>query len=126
MKTIKQEYLINSTSHNVWEGLTNPDLIKKWSGENAVMDDKKGTNFKLWNGDIFGKNIEIIIKKKLVQQWYGGDWEKPSIVTFKLEDLGSKTKVTLIHEDVPKKEYKDIEQGWKDYYMNPLKKLLEK
>lgn len=125
MKVINQKYIINASSDKVWEALINPNLIKKWSGADAVMDDKIGTIFKLWDGDIFGKNIKVEKEKKLVQEWYGGKWDKPSILTFTLKDLGNKTKVDLLHEDVPDNEAKDIESGWKDYYMNPLKDLVE-
>lgn len=125
MKVINQKYIINASSEKVWEALTNPNLIKRWSGADAIMDDKTGTNFKLWDGDIFGKNIKVEKGEKLVQEWYGGKWDKPSTLTFTFKNLGNKTEVNLLHEDVPDNEAKDIENGWRDYYMNPLKELVE-
>lgn len=86
----------------------------------------KGFEFSLWGGDIFGKNIRVIKNKKLVQEWYGGKWDKPSIVTFDLNEKDSVTTVKLTHKDIPDNEFKDIESGWKDYYMLPLKEFVEK
>ncbi len=126
MKVINQKYIINALPNKVWEALTNQEEIKKWSGANAEMDENIGTNFKLWNGDIFGKNIEVIKNKKLVQRWYSGKWNKPSIVTFNLKIKHGKTEVELIHKDVPEEEISNIEKGWKEYYMIPLKELVEK
>jgi activator of HSP90 ATPase len=126
MKILKQEYVINAAPQKIWEALTNVDLIDKWGGGPAVMDDKVNTHFKLWDGEIFGKNIEAIPFKKLKQEWYGGKWDKPSILTFSISEEHGKTKVTLVQEDVPDEEYKDVEEGWKIYYMNPLKELVEK
>lgn len=125
MKTINQKYIINAPLEKVWEALTKSEKIKIWSGANANMSDKIGADFKLWDGDIFGKNIKVIKNKKLVQEWFAGKWDKPSIVTFNLKQRNGKTIVELIHKDVPDSEYKDIENGWKDYYMVPLKKLVE-
>ena len=126
MKTIKQSYTIHASAETVWQALVDPKQIDGWGGGPAVMDEKVGTKFKLWGGDIHGKNTEVIPHKKLVQDWFGGKWEIPSIVTF---DLDSKdedtTEVSLLHEQVPDDEAKDIEEGWKEYYMNPLKDYVE-
>ncbi len=126
MKTIVQEYEINAPIEKVWEALINPEEIEKWGGGPAKMEALEGTKFSLWGGDVYGTNIEVELYKKLVQEWYGGKWEEPSILTFKLQKAGNTTKIGLLHENVPDGEYKDIEQGWKDYYMGPLKNYVEK
>ncbi|MCL5435124.1 MAG: SRPBCC domain-containing protein [Patescibacteria group bacterium] len=125
MKTIIQDYRINASIEKVWEALVNPRNINNWGGGPAKMDDKEGTKFSLWGGDIHGTNIEVERFKKLVQEWYGGKWEEPSIVTFKLQKLGNSTKLSLLHENVPDNEYDDIDKGWKEYYLGPLKEYAE-
>jgi activator of HSP90 ATPase len=125
MKTIVQDYHINAHIEKVWEALVNVQEINGWGGGPAKMDDKTGTKFSLWGGDIYGTNIEVEVFKKLVQEWYGGKWEEPSIVTFKLEKKGDSTKLILVQENVPDNEYEDIDQGWKDYYLGPLKSYVE-
>jgi uncharacterized protein YndB with AHSA1/START domain len=126
MKTIRQTYLINSSLAFVWDALTNPETIEKWGGGPAKMDDKVGTKFILWGGDIWGKNLKVIKNQFLIQEWYGSKWAKPSKVTFTLKEEGKGVKVTLLHEDVPDGEEKDIAEGWKMYYLGPIKELLEK
>ena len=125
MKTIVQGYNINASIEKVWEALVNAKEIEGWGGGPAVMDDKESTKFSLWGGDVHGTNIEVEKFKKLVQEWYGGEWKEPSIVTFKLQKLGNSTKLELLHENVPDEEYEDIDQGWKDYYLGPLKSRVE-
>lgn len=122
---IVQEYIVNSSIDKVWKALTDPKVIEEWGAGPAKMSDKVGFKFSLWGEDIWGKNIEVITNKKLVQEWYGGKWEEPSIATFNLTSDGKTTKIDFIHENVPEEAYKDIEQGWKDYYLGPLKKYLE-
>lgn len=126
MKTIKQTYVIYASVEKVWEALTEPSIIDKWGAGPAKMDNKVGTKFSLWGGDIHGKNIRVIKHKELVQEWFGGEWDKPSIITFTLTEKDGKTTVDLVHVDVPDAEVDDIADGWKTYYMGPLKKLLEK
>ncbi len=125
MKSIKQTYEINASVDKVWDALVNPKTIEKWGGGPVKMSDQEGFEFVLWGGDIYGKNKEVVKNKKLVQDWFSGKWEKPSIVTFLLTSLDNKTIVELIHTDIPDNEADDIEQGWKDYYMIPLKQLVE-
>ena len=125
MKTIVQDYHINASIEKVWEALVNVQDINNWGGGPAKMDDKPCTKFSLWGGDIYGTNIEVEVFKKLVQEWYGGKWEEPSIVTFKLKKERNTTNIELVNENVPDIEYDDIYQGWKDYYLGPLKEYLE-
>lgn len=125
MKPIHQKYEIKAPQEKVWEALVDPKSIEAWGAGPAKMNDKVGFKFSLWGGDIHGKNIEVIKFKKLKQEWYGGDWDKPSILTFKFSEKEGKTKVDLLHEDVPDKEHKNISEGWKDYYMIPLKDYVE-
>ena len=125
MKSVKQTYLINASLEKVWQALVNPKIIDEWGGGEAKMSEEKGFEFSLWGGDIHGKNIEVVKNKKLVQDWMSGEWEEYSKVTFNLSEDNGKTKLDLIHENIPDNEAKEIEDGWRRYYLGPLKELLE-
>ena len=125
MKTIQKSYVIMAPVAFVWKAFVDPHEIDAWGGGPAVMDDNEGTAFSLWGGDIHGKNIEVVINKKLVQEWYGGDWLEASRVTFIFNSEGNKTQVSLLHENVPDAEVKDIDSGWDDYYLGQIKAHLE-
>ena len=125
MKIIKQTYLINAPIEKVWRALTDPTEINEWGAGPVDMDDKVGTEFNLWEGDIHGKNIEVIPKKRLVQEWFSGHWEKPSKVAFTLSRLSQKTQIDLLHEEYPEVEHEELESGWREYYLGPMKDYLE-
>jgi len=125
MKTVKQTYTINSPVEKVWKAVIDPKEIDDWGAGPAEMDGNVGTEFKLWGGDIWGKNLEVEDKKRLVQEWFGGDWPEPSKVTFTFKDDEGKTVVYLLHENIPDDEAKEIADGWKQYYLGPIKEMLE-
>lgn len=125
MKSFKLVYLINAPLTKVWGALTNPKVISDWGAGPAKMSAKEGVEFSLWGGNIWGKNTKVVPNKLLVQDWYGGKWNKPSKVTFELKEKRGVTHVTLIHEDLPNEGWKDFYDGWKDYYLGPLKNLVE-
>ncbi len=68
MKKIVKEYQIFASGEKVWEALTDPKIIVKWGAGPAEMDRHDGTEFKLWGGDIHGKNVEVVPEEKLVQE----------------------------------------------------------
>jgi uncharacterized protein YndB with AHSA1/START domain len=128
MKTIKQTYFIKAPIAEVWQVLVDAHTIEQWGGGPAKMDDKIGTKFSLWGGSIWGQNLEVVPSKKLVQDWYSDEepkWRKPSRATFTLSEENGSTKLELVHENVPDENASDIAQGWKDFYLGPLKKYLE-
>lgn len=110
----------------VWDSLVNPKTIQKWGAGPAKMDVKEGGSFSIWGGDIWGKNINVTPKKELIQEWFTGNWPKPSIVTFRLTHKNGCTTLFLTHKGVPEKEFDSIDEGWDDYYLGEIQKLLEK
>ena len=125
MKSIKQTYTIHASVEEVWEALTDPEVIDGWGAGPAKMNEEEGFEFELWGGDVWGKNVKVIKGKLLVQQWFGGKWDKPSVATFKLNPKDSETRIDFTNTDVPDAEFSDIEKGWRDYYLGPLKDYLE-
>lgn len=125
MKTINQSYIINAPVDKVWDAFVKPDIIAKWGAGPAKMDVKEGTQFSLWGGTIYGKNIQIIPHKKIMQDWYEKRWKEPSRVIFRLYGFPNKTQIDLLHENVPDSSAKDIDAGWHTYYLGAIKKYLE-
>lgn len=125
MKTLEQTYVIKAPIEEVWNALVDSASIDGWGGGPADMSDEVDKEFTLWDGSIFGKNIEVIPGEKLVQEWFAGEWEKPSIVTFTLESEDDTTVVQLHHDQIPDEEFEDIEKGWHEHYLGPLKEYLE-
>ncbi len=124
-KIIKQIYTIKVPVSKVWAALVDSEKIEGWSGEQAKMSAKVGAKFSLWGDSIWGKNIKVEPEKKLVQEWYGGPWPKPSIVEILLSEKNGVTTIKLTHKDVPANEIKDFAEGWDSYYFGPMKEYLE-
>jgi activator of HSP90 ATPase len=125
-KIIRKTYVIKAPVERVWKALVSPALIRKWSGSKAIMSPGLGQRFELWNGDIYGKNIDVEKNKRLVQEWYSGPWVEPSLVFITLSKIPSGTKLRLVHKNVPLDEILAISSGWDDYYFGMIKDMLER
>ena len=120
MKDFKKYYIIPAEPEDLYVALTNPATIQLWTGERAEMSTEPGSEFSLWEDSISGRNIEFEEGKKIVQQWYFGDQEEPSIVTIKLHLHKQGTSVELRHTNIPDDEYNAIVEGWDESYFGSL------
>ncbi|HMI66348.1 MAG TPA: SRPBCC domain-containing protein [Cyclobacteriaceae bacterium] len=121
MKDFKKYYILPVPPDEVYLALTNPLTIELWSGEKAEMSTEPGTEFSLWDGSIVGRNLEFETGKKIVQQWYFGEQQEPSIVTIRLHADPRGTSVEVRHTNIPDSDYKDIVEGWNDVYFSSLR-----
>lgn len=125
MREIKFYTSIIAEPEEIFLALTNPFTINLWSDSKAVMDDKEGTEFSLWDGDITGKNLKVVKDKELVQEWYFEGSEEASIVTIKLHPDKEKTSVEVRHTNIPDDAFENIEEGWREYYIGAIKRFFE-
>lgn len=126
MKNYKKYYIIPAPPEEVYLALTVPTTILLWTGEEAIMSTEPGSEFSLWDGSIEGKNIEFVESKKIVQEWYFGDQDEPSIVTIILHaDKTNSTSAELRHTNIPDEAYEDIVEGWNQSYFGALQEFYE-
>lgn len=125
MKDFKKYFYLATEPKNVYNALTNKEMIEIWTGENAEMEEKPGTEFSLWDGSIIGTNLEFVSNHKIVQEWYFGDQEPASIVTIKLHPDKKGTSMEVVHTNIPDEAFDNIVEGWKEGYFDALNQLFE-
>jgi activator of HSP90 ATPase len=125
LKTIKQIHTLPSTAEEVFIALTNPFTIELWSGYPAIMSTSAGSEFSLFDGDIVGKNLELIENQLIRQQWYFEGESAESVVTIQLKTQKNETLVELTHTNVPDEVYEEMIIGWKNIYFKSLKQFFK-
>ncbi|MBI4790271.1 MAG: SRPBCC domain-containing protein [Chloroflexi bacterium] len=124
--TIKQTYLIAAPREDVWQALTDPAVIRKWSGADCEFPVAVVAPYSLWDGEIVGRVLEMEPPRWLVQTWQPSDWTRAdSAVSFTLTAVGKGTRVDLVHVNVEEWDYDGTSEGWDIYYVGAIKKLLE-
>jgi uncharacterized protein YndB with AHSA1/START domain len=127
-KTIRQSVNIKSSPHDVYEALMDSKKHAKFTGGAATISRVVGGKFSTYDGYASGVNVELVPDKKIVQTWRADDWGagQESKVTFSLTASSGGTRLTFTQSGVPEDQYEDVSQGWKDYYWEPMKLMLEK
>ena len=105
-----------------------PKKHSEFTGSQVQISRKVGGKFSVYGGDIEGVNLELVPDQKIVQSWRYSDWlqDHYSTATFSLKKVEQGTRLTFTQTEVPDEHYKDIAQGWRDYYWAPMKEMLEK
>ena len=127
MKTYKKYFKITALPADVYNALTNKNMLEIWTGEDAVMEDVAGSEFSLWEESICGINLEFEKDHKIVQEWFFGeeDEDKKSIVTIKLHPDKKGTIMEVNQTNIPDEAYRNIAEGWEEDYFNGLNQLFE-
>ncbi len=131
--------IYNASVEKVWNALTINDEIKQWYFDFPEFKPEIGFKFQFMGGkdqnNLYKHLCEItaiIPGKKLSYSWQYEGYEGYSVVTFELESLGSKTKVTLTHEGIntfPQDNEdlasKNFAEGWTFIVTKSLKEFVE-
>lgn len=125
MKTFKKYYYIPASPEEVYLALTKAQSIQLWTGAEVEFTDEPDTEFSFWDGDISGKNIEFDYGKKIIQQWYFGEENEPSIVTIKLHEDKKGTSLEFVQTNIPEGDYDDFTQGLTEHYLGGLLDFFE-
>jgi activator of HSP90 ATPase len=123
MRNIKRYYILNAEPKDIYNAITNKEMLEMWTGESAEMELTVGTSFSLWGGSITGINLEFEENKKIVQKWFFGEDEEESIVTMKLHPHKKGTSLELIHTNIPEEAFENISDGWDEDYFGAMNEL---
>ena len=121
----KSYYKIKAEIEDVYACLTNQVTIELWSGYPAKIKAEEGSEFEIWDGDISGKILKLIPDKEIVQEWYFGEQDEPSVVTVKLHQQKNHVSVELRHANIPEELYEEFSTGWTEHFFGAIKNFLE-
>ena len=121
---INLEFRLSGKPARVMQLLTDATLIRKWSGADAVVENKVGGKFEMFDGWVTGEVIKTG-ENELAYTWKTSDWgddAKPSEVHYMLKgDNEGGTVVTLKHTGLPDEKERDSHKtGWSEYFFDPM------
>ena len=128
-KTVRQSVTFRASPHKIYEMLMDSRKHSKFTGGKARISRKVGGRFSIFDGGLHGTNLKLVRDKKVVQSWRCAmkGWPKHhfSKTTFALKKTKKGTRLVFTQSGVPASFYKDIYNGWKEYYWQPMKEMLK-
>lgn len=128
-KTIHQKVKFKARPEVIYGLLTDSKKYAALTGKKAVIGRTAGAPFSVYGGQATGLIVELVRNKRIVQAWRGHSFPEGifSMATMNLKATASGgTELTLVHRGVPKEMIPFIEQGWRKYNWDKIKKYLSK
>ena len=126
-ETIHEELEFKVSPHRVYEALLDSKQFTTFSGVPGEIHREAGGAFSLFDGQIMGRNVELVSDRRIVQAWRSASWPEGiySIAKFEFEARGSGTRLVFDHTGFPPALRNHLASGWQEHYFGLLKKYFE-
>jgi len=128
-KTITQKIVFKdakaSSLYNMY--LDSREHTKLTGNNPANISAKEGAKFSIYDGYSWGKNLQLVKDKLIVQSWRASDWKKSDVdstLILSFEQNKNDAVINMIHANVPDNQASALKDGWNDFYWKPWKKYL--
>lgn len=130
VKTIRQRVVIpNAKPEEVYDAYMDPKRHADFTGASASIEPAAGGKFTAWEGYITGKILELERGKRVVQEWMTTEWPDgygPSRVELGFRAVNNGTEITLVQTGVPEEDALAYDEGWFEFYWDPMKAYFKK
>ena len=137
-QTVTSEVEISASPGQVWNALTDPDLIRQYFFGSKVDTTWEPGAPITWSGEYDGTSyqdkgevIEVVPEQRLVVTHFSpmtGEDDVPENyhrLTYSLDDEGDATRLTLEQDNTPEGSVEEFQSNW-DTMLGNLKKLVER
>lgn len=125
--SLHQEIDYKASSERIYQVLLSSKDFTTFSGAAAEIDPKPGGTFSMFGGLVVGRNVELVLNRRIVQAWRLSQ-EFPegtySLVKMELKAIDSQTRLVLDHTGFPEGHFDHLSEGWHSHYWEPLRKFL--
>src|ERR1700694_3409767 len=103
-RTIEQTVVFDASPREVYRALVESKRHAAFTGARASIANKRGGKMSAYNGYVSGELLVLRPGQRLLPTWKSQTWPRgraESILDIRLEPLGKKTRLTMIHSGVP-------------------------
>jgi uncharacterized protein YndB with AHSA1/START domain len=123
MASAEREILVNARPETIFEFLTVAEKHAEWNGTEVELDPRPGGVYRVLSGGAHravGEFVEVVPYERVV---FTFGWEEPghpippgsTIVEITLIPEGDRTRVRLVHRDLPPDAVAGHTAGWNHY-----------
>ena len=122
---LRMTVLLPASPDEVYNAWLDPTQHGEFTGSPAEVEAVVGGAHSAWDGYITGKIVELEPGKRIVQSWRTTEFPVEagdSRLALTLTAVDGGTELLLEHLDIPEGQGHAYEQGWVEYYFEPMKK----
>lgn len=113
----------------IYETWLSSDGHAAMTGSPARIDPRPGGEFVAWDGYIWGETLTLEPYRRIIQSWRTTEFptDAPdSMVTVLLQPELDGTRLILRHTEIPDGQGASYQQGWQEYYFDPMQEYFSK
>jgi activator of HSP90 ATPase len=120
--SIHQQAMITATPSQVYSVLADASALSALSGLNGKPAFAEGEEFSAFDGNVTGRQIELVPGRRIVQAWRFPRWEPGvySVVRFELAPANDGTRLTIDQHGEPEHWHEHIDTNWPTFYLTPI------
>jgi activator of HSP90 ATPase len=120
--SIHQQATITADPQRVYEVLADAEELSALSGKGGTVARTEGEEFAAFDGNVTGRQIELVPGTRIVQAWRFPHWEpgQYSLVTFTLTAVDGGTHLAIDQHGEPDDWHDHITANWPTFYLTPL------
>jgi activator of HSP90 ATPase len=124
---IHQEVDFKAPATRIYEALLDAKEFSAFTGAAAEIQRQAGGPFKLFGGQIEGRNIELVPNRRIVQAWREPSWPAGyySLVKFEVMEHAGGSRIVFDQTGIKEEDWKHLSEGWATHYWEPLRKYLK-
>ena len=123
--SIQVSVFLPVSSERLYKAWLDSEEHTAFTGAAATVDPTVGGGFAAWDGYIEGATLILQPHRRIVQRWRTSDFP-PGAPDSRLEVLLEPTQggatITLVHTHIPDGQGQQYEQGWLEFYFEPMKR----
>ncbi|MFN8381444.1 MAG: SRPBCC domain-containing protein [Anaerolineales bacterium] len=116
--------IFDTSAKKIYKAWITTQGHSQMTGSPAKVDGRADGEFTAWDGYIWGTFLKLEENKRIIQAWRTSEFPEEaedSRVEILLEETNSKTKLTLIHTNIPEGQADSYKTGWEDFYFKPMR-----
>lgn len=123
-ESLKVSVVVPTSPYRIYQAWLNGMEHGAMTGKKATIQPWSGGRHSSWDGYVWGRNKDLQPSQRILQSWRSGDFDPAdddSRVEIIFTPTEGGTRVTIIHDEIPKGLAEILEPKWKDFYLAPIK-----
>lgn len=125
---IRQSIVLNAPAHRLFAMYLDSRHHAAITGMPVRVSRAEGSAFRAFGGALSGRTLAVDTPRLIVQSWrstnFGVHDPDSTLILSFTPAGGNRGRIDLLHLDVPKVDYRGVNEGWKLYYWRPWRAYL--
>lgn len=120
--SIHQQAMITAEPSQVYAVLADASALSALSGRTGEPAFGEGEEFSAFDGNVTGRQIELVPGRRIVQAWRFPHWEPGvySVVRFELAEADGGALLTIDQHGEPGDWHEHVDTNWPTFYLTPI------